>query len=168
MTLQEAIKRFKFHCIYEKNLSSKTLRAYDIDINQFLEKFITYKIKEISKFNLKDYVKDLYIYSYKIKTIKRKIAVLKAFFNYLEFEELIDINPFRKLKLSLKEPKLLPKTLELKEIKVILKHLYHLKNNVTNRESFSYKLLVRDIVSIEILFSTGIRVSELSNLKKMK
>lgn len=166
MTLQEAIKRFKFHCSYEKNLSSKTLRAYDIDINQFLEKFITYKIKKISKFDLKDYVENLYIYSYKIKTIKRKIAVLKAFFNYLEFEELIDINPFRKLKLSLKEPKLLPKTLELKEIKVILKHLYHLKNNFTNRESFSYKLLVRDIVSIEILFSTGIRVSELSNLKK--
>lgn len=166
MTLQEAIKRFKFHCTYEKNLSSKTMRAYDIDINQFLEKFITYKIKKISKFDLKDYVENLYIYSYKIKTIKRKIAVLKAFFNYLEFEELIDINPFRKLKLSLKEPKLLPKTLELKEIKVILKHLYHLKNNFTNRESFSYKLLVRDIVSIEILFSTGIRVSELSNLKK--
>lgn len=166
MTLQEAIKRFKFHCTYEKNLSSKTMRAYDIDINQFQEKFITYKIKKISKFDLKDYVENLYIYSYKIKTIKRKIAVLKAFFNYLEFEELIDINPFRKLKLSLKEPKLLPKTLELKEIKVILRHLYYLKNNFTNKESFSYKLLVRDIVSIEILFSTGIRVSELSNLKK--
>ena len=166
MTLQEAMKRFKFHCTYEKNLSSKTIRAYDIDINQFLGRFITYELKKINKFDLKDYVENLFINSYKIKTIKRKIAVLKAFFNYLEFDEIVEVNPFRKLKLSLKEPKLLPKTLELSEIKRVLKYLYSLKNSYFDKTSFSYKLLIRDIVSIEILFSTGIRVSELSNLKK--
>ncbi len=166
MLLQKAVEKFRFHCIYEKNLSSKTIRAYDIDINQFLEKFVNYKINQINKFDLKDYVENLFINSYKIKTIKRKIAVLKAFFNYLEFDEIVEVNPFRKLKLSLKEPKLLPKTLELSEIKRVLKYLYSLKNAYFDKTSFSYKLLIRDIVSIEILFSTGIRVSELSNLKK--
>ena len=49
------------------------MHAYDADLNQFLEKFKNYKINEISKFDLKDYVESLFNYSYKIKTIKRKI-----------------------------------------------------------------------------------------------
>jgi integrase/recombinase XerD len=165
MLIKKAIENFKFHCKYEKNLNEKTLRAYDTDINQFLEIFLSYKINEVTKYDLKEYVEKLYSNKYKIKTIKRKIAVLKAFFNYLEFDELIDVNPFRKLRLSLKEPTLLPKTLDLKEIKSILKYLYKLKKEHLKKESLDYKLLVRDIVTIEILFSTGIRVSELSNLK---
>ena len=165
MVLPKAIEKFRFHCVYEKNLSLKTMHAYDADLNQFLEKFKNYKINEISKFDLKDYVESLFNHSYKIKTIKRKIAVLKTFFNYIEFDEILEINPFRKLRLSLKEPKLLPKTLDIKEIKTILKYLYDLKH-IYDKSTFRYKLLVRDIVTIEILFSTGIRVSELSNLKK--
>ena len=165
MVLPKAIEKFRFHCVYEKNLSLKTMHAYDADLNQFLEKFKNYKINEISKFDLKDYVESLFNHSYKIKTTKRKIAVLKTFFNYLEFDEILEINPFRKLRLSLKEPKLLPKTLDIKEIKTILKYLYDLKH-IYDKSTFRYKLLVRDIVTIEILFSTGIRVSELSNLKK--
>ena len=165
MVLPKAIEKFRFHCVYEKNLSLKTMHAYDADLNQFLEKFKNYKINEISKFDLKDYVESLFNHPYKIKTIKRKIAVLKTFFNYLEFDEILEINPFRKLRLSLKEPKLLPKTLDIKEIKTILKYLYDLKH-IYDKSTFRYKLLVRDIGTIEILFSTGIRVSELSNLKK--
>ena len=165
MVLPKAIEKFRFHCVYEKNLSLKTMHAYDSDLNQFLEKFKNYKINEISKFDLKDYVESLFNHPYKIKTIKRKIAVLKTFFNYLEFDEILEINPFRKLRLSLKEPKLLPKTLDIKEIKTILKYLYDLKH-IYDKSTFRYNLLVRDIVTIEILFSTGIRVSELSNLKK--
>ena len=135
-----AIENFKFHCKYEKNLNPKTLRAYEIDINQFLEDFFSYKIKEISKSELKEYIEKLYNNNYKIKTIKRKIAVLKAFFNYLEFDELIELNPFRKLRLSLKEPTILPKTLDLKEIKLILKYLYTLKKQHFKKESLDYKL----------------------------
>jgi integrase/recombinase XerD len=47
----------------------------------------------------------------------------------------------------------------------ILKYLYALKKQHLKKESVDYKLLVRDIVTIEMLFSTGVRVSELSNLK---
>ena len=92
MVLPKAIEKFRFHCVYEKNLSLKTMHAYDADLNQFLEKFKNYKINEISKFDLKDYVESLFNHPYKIKTIKRKIAVLKTFFNYLEFDEILEIN----------------------------------------------------------------------------
>lgn len=165
MFLTSAIEDFKFHCQYEKNLNSKTLRAYDIDLTQFLNHFENAEIKQIDKYNLKEYVEKLHTNGYQVKTIKRKLAVIKAFFNYLEFDEIIDINPFRKLRVSLKEPKMLPKTLDLKEIQLILKYLYTLKQKHQFRDTCSYKLLVRDIVTIEMLFSTGVRVSELSNLK---
>lgn len=165
MLLQNAIEDFRFHCKYEKNLNSKTLRAYNIDLTQFLMSFNTYKVQKIDKYNLKDYVEKLYDNNYKIKTIKRKLAVLKALFNYLEFDEIIEVNPFRKLRLALKEPKMLPKTLDLKEIQLILKYLYTHKQKHQFKDTCSYKLLVRDIVTIEMLFATGVRVSELSNLK---
>ncbi|WP_041958053.1 tyrosine-type recombinase/integrase [Sulfurospirillum arsenophilum] len=165
MLLQNAIEDFRFHCKYEKNLNSKTLRAYDIDLTQFLEIFYTYEVQKIDKYNLKDYVEKLYDNNYKIKTIKRKLAVIKALFNYLEFDEIIEVNPFRKLRVALKEPKMLPKALDLKEIQVILKYLYMHKQKHQLKDTCNYKLLVRDILTIEMLFATGVRVSELSNLK---
>lgn len=168
MQLSEAIKNFQFHCEFEKNLTIKTLQAYKIDLIQFEEfkdnKYL--KVQEFDKYLLKDYVQNLYSLNLKIKTIKRKIAVIKAFFNYMEFDEIILINPFRKVQLSLKEPKLLPKTLELREVKKLLKYLYKTKDTYQNITTYGYKALIRDIVVIELLFSTGIRISELCNLTK--
>ncbi|MCK5294894.1 MAG: tyrosine-type recombinase/integrase, partial [Arcobacteraceae bacterium] len=168
MLLSSVIKEFKFHCEFEKNLSKKTIQAYNIDLNQF-EEYKNYKninIEKFDKYILKEYVKNLYSLNLKAKTIKRKLAVLKAFFTYLEFDEIILISPFRKMRISIKEPKLLPKTMELKEIRKILKYIYKLKESFIDKELYSYKAIVRDIVVIEILFSTGMRVSELCNLKK--
>lgn len=167
MKLTEAIKGFKFHCEFEKNLSKKTLEAYKIDLNQF-KVFKDYKninIKEFDKHKLKDYIQSLYALEFKPKTIKRKVAVLKALFTHLEFDEVIIISPFRKMRIRIKEPKMLPKIMELKEIRKILKFLYKLKKDYINKHTYSYKALIRDIVVIEILFSTGIRVSELCNIK---
>ncbi len=81
MKLEEVIKDFKFHCKFERNLSNKTMEAYSIDLNQF-EQFKDYKnldINEFDKHKLKDYVQSLYELDFKAKTIKRKVAVLKAF-----------------------------------------------------------------------------------------
>ena len=168
MLLTSVIKEFKFHCEFEKNLSTKTIQAYNIDLTQF-EEYKDYKninIEKFDKYILKEYVKNLYDLNLKIKTIKRKLAVLKAFFTYLEFDEIILVSPFRKMRLSIKEPKLLPKTMELKEIRKMLKYCYKLKESFADKELYSYKAIVRDITVIEILFSTGMRVSELSNLKR--
>lgn len=167
MLLSDIIKEFKFHCEFEKNLSTKTIQAYDIDLNQFGEyknhKELT--VEKIDKYILKDYIRNLHNQNLKAKTIKRKMAVLKAFFTYLEFEEHIVVSPFRKMRISIKEPKMLPKTMELKEIRKLLKYLYKHKENYNHKDRYGYKALIRDISVIEILFSTGIRVSELCNIK---
>ncbi len=167
MKLEEVIKNFKFHCKFERNLSNKTMEAYSIDLNQF-EQFKDYKdlnINEFDKHKLKDYIQSLYELDFKAKTIKRKVAVLKAFFTYLEFDEIILVSPFRKMRISIKEPTTLPKTMELKEIVKILKFLYKIKESFNDKNLYSYKAIVRDIAVIEILFSTGMRVSELCNIK---
>lgn len=167
MDLTCAIKAFEFHCEYEKNLSRKTMQAYQTDLRQFEQygQNGNLNINELDKHKLKEYVQSLYNQELKAKTIKRKLAVLKALFTYLEFDEIILVSPFRKMRVSIKEPRQLPKTIELKEIRKILKFIYRLKTDCTNTEAYSYKALVRDIVIIEILFSTGVRVSELCNIK---
>ncbi|AXX87853.1 site-specific tyrosine recombinase, phage integrase family [Malaciobacter marinus] len=166
MLLTKLIINFEFHCKYEKNLSEKTLNAYSIDLNQFIEykNFKYLKILEIDKHLIKEYIGNLYAFNLKAKTIKRKIAVIKAFFNYLDYEDIIDINPFNKLKIAIKEPIRLPKTIELRDVKKLLSYLYKIKINFKEKQSYAYKALVRDIVIIELLFSTGVRVSELSNI----
>lgn len=168
MLLSEAIKNFRFHCEFEKNLSQKTLEAYKIDLSQF-EQYKEYKnleLNSLDKYLLKDYIQNLYCLNFQAKTIKRKIAVLKAFFTYLEFDEIILVSPFRKINVSIKEPKRLPRTIELKEIRKILKFLYKAKESFLDRNIYSYKALVRDILIIEVLFSTGMRVSEVCSIKK--
>ena len=163
--IQNSIDQFTFHCTYEKNLSKKTLKAYCIDLNQFLQykNIKNLPAKDIDKHILKQYIQHLFEQNLKEKTIKRKLATLKAFFNYLEFDEQILINPFRKVKVNIKEPKRLPKTLSLQEIKKLLSFVYKLKNN-TDKNIYTYKAIVRDLLILELLFATGVRVSELSNL----
>lgn len=165
MFITEAIEQFKFHCQYEKNLDTNTLRAYNIDLKQFYKAHINLKTHEINKNHLKKFIEELFKYEYKIKTIKRKIAVIKAFFNFLEFEDIIVVNPFRKMRLSLKEPKILPETLDINEIGNILQYIHNKAKCSINNPS-TYKYILKDLVVTEMLFSTGMRVSELSNLTK--
>ena len=159
------VEDFLFHCTYEKNLSQKTIKAYKIDINQY-EEFINIQKKEFhNKELLKAYVKYLFSKEYKEKTIKRKLATLKAFFSHLEFEEVIEVSPFRKIRLSIKEPKMLPKTLSLKEIKKIFIYIYKQKEKFIYKDRYTYKSIIRDIAVLELLFATGIRVSEVCSLR---
>lgn len=168
MKLQEAIKVFESHCIYEKNLSIKTIKAYKIDLNQFLK----YKNSEdislemFDKLYLKDYIKYLFEKELKAKSVKRKVGTLKTLFNFLEFEELIELSPFKKMKLSIKLPKRLPITLDIKELRRFFKYMYDYKQSISKQDTYTYKSIVRDIAVMELLFATGIRVSELSNLLK--
>ncbi|MGJ0457113.1 tyrosine-type recombinase/integrase [Aliarcobacter cryaerophilus] len=168
MKLQEAIKLFESHCIYEKNLSIKTIKAYKIDLNQFLK----YKNSEdislemFDKLYLKDYIKYLFEKELKAKSVKRKIGTLKTLFNFLEFEEFIELSPFKKMKLSIKLPKRLPITLDIKELRKFFKYMYDYKQSLSKQDTYTYKSIVRDIAVMELLFATGIRVSELSNLLK--
>lgn len=168
MELQEAVSQFLFHCRYEKNLSPKTLKAYSIDLRQFTEHLagqleIT-ALEKVDKTALRAYIKSLFG-PLKEKSVKRKVATLKALFHFLEREDAIAVNPFRKMDVRIKETRRLPRTIPLADLKRLFKHLYRLKHDHTDRNSYAYKALVRDIAVLEILFATGARVAEVCNLK---
>lgn len=86
----------------------------------------------------------------KPKTVKRKIATLKAFFSHLEFEDIITINPFHKIRINIREGKQLPRTIDRKIIKKLFKYLYSLKNNFKQRDQYNFFAIVRDIAVIEL------------------
>lgn len=161
------ITDFINHCKFEKNLSEKTIKAYSIDLAQFsaflLEKNFESEISKITKLELRAYLE--VISPLKPKTIKRKIATLKATFNFLEYEDRIVINPFRKMRIKITEAKVLPKVMDIKEITKIFKSAYQNKSTFLDESSFSFLSSLRDIAVIELLFATGARVSEIANLK---
>ena len=164
MTLKDAKELFLTHCQYEKNLSPKTIEAYDLDVRQFalfLRDECVDDITLIAKGEIRDYLKS--INHYEIKTIKRKMASMKALFNFLEFEDEITISPFRKLKLSLKEPQQLPVLMNQEEVKKILHEAYEDFSKHIPDSSSAIQVL-RDVAVLELLFATGMRVSELCNL----
>ena len=165
--ISETIANFIFHCQFEKNLSKKTIKAYETDLQQFdiyaniqVERIA---ISEISKDIVKSYLQE--ISHFKPKTIKRKIASLKAMLNYLEYEDEHYINPFRKIKIRLKEPQILPSVMTLQEVKKILSCMYKELYENKNHDQYTYRAQVRNIAIIEVLFSTGLRVSEVCNLR---
>ncbi len=158
MELQEAVTQFLFHCRYEKNLSPKTLKAYSIDLRQFTEYLATNleiaTLAAVDKTALRAYIKTLFG-PLKEKSIKRKVATLKALFHFLEREDAIAVNPFRKMDVRIKETRRLPRTIPLHDLKRLFKHLYRLKQEHSDRESYSYRALARDIAVLETLFATG-------------
>ena len=165
-SVNEIMKSFLFHCQFEKNLSSKTLKAYSTDIGQFVvfvkgtEDELNFKC--MPKETLKSYLQE--ISHFKPKTVKRKIASLKAMLNFLEYEDDDYINPFRKIKVRLKEPSLLPSVMTLNEVKKILNIMYLELNRSQNKKCHTFKAQVRNLSIVEILFSTGMRVSEVCSL----
>jgi integrase/recombinase XerD len=168
MELSEAISQFLFHCQYEKNLSPKTLKAYSIDLRQFKEFLAEHlqiaTLPEADKTALRAYIKSLFG-PLKEKSVKRKVATLKALFHFLEREDAIAVNPFRKMEVRIKETRRLPRTIALHDLKRLFKHLYRLKQEHSDPESYAYRALVRDIAVLETLFSTGARVAEVCNLR---
>ncbi len=165
--LQTAISDYSFHCRHERNLSAKTLKFYGIDLRQFDDFLLAggyqCQIKLIDKTALKRFLESLS--EMKPKTIKRKMATIKAFFNHLEFEDKIIVNPFRKLRIKIKEPQVLPTVMTKKEIRKIFGAVYTNRKKKQNKSEYSDFESIRNIAVIELLFSTGIRVSELSFLK---
>lgn len=163
--LQEALEAFLFHCRYEKRLNDKTLVAYKTDLMQFCARLPKGQLtmQSITREMIKDYLQALS--GFKPKTIKRKIASLKAFFSFYEYEREDFINPLRKMRIHPKEPLVIPTVMEGDEIRAILGYLYRLRSENHEKTAWRYKAQVRDIAVVELLFATGIRVSELCQLQ---
>ena len=100
---------------------------------------------------------------YKQKTVKRKIASLKAFYNYLEMEEKIEANPLRRIRMDFREEKVLPRTIPAVQVERLLKFMYSLQND-KDLTPWQRKNVERDLAVVELLFATGLRISELCHL----
>jgi integrase/recombinase XerD len=143
-------------------LDEKTIRAYQTDLRQF-SLFGNEEKLVMSKEVIRQYILHLHA-TYKKKTVKRKIASLKAFYTYLEQEEIIEDSPMRKIRTEFREEKVLPRSIPYSVVQSLLGSMYAKKS--TEGTISKRKLLNRDIAVVEVLFSTGIRISELCNLKQ--
>lgn len=150
------------HCEFQKRLNSKTLKAYKIDLRQFSEFIHISDVADVSSSVLETYISKLH-QLYKPKTVKRKIASVKAFFHYLEYKEIITINPFDKIQIKFREPTILPKTIPLPIVESMLSTIYAYRIQAST--TYQRQNALRDAAIIELLFATGIRISELCSLK---
>ena len=161
-TLQTQQEKYLEYCQLQKRLDSKTIKAYRIDLTQFINQVSINDISEITPGKLEDFIGELH-QMYKPKTVKRKIASLKAFFHYLEYRDLIERNPFNKVQIKFREPVILPKTIPLRTVEVFLSTIYTQKRNA--KTNYQRDNALRDAAVIELLFATGMRISELCSLQ---
>lgn len=158
MDLNKEVKKYLNFCEHYKQLNCKTLKAYHIDLRQFCQYL---NGNPVAKPLIESYLAELHN-RYKQRTVKRKIATLKAFFHYLEEEEIIEENPFNKIRVKFRETIVLPRVIQRNDIEKLLNEMYHLlKCGKRKPCRFRY----RDAAIVELLFATGIRVSELSHIK---
>lgn len=162
MDLKAKISTYLYVCKFQKELDDKTIRAYRADLEQFVT-LIGGDENNLDKEKVSSYL--IYLHStYKQKTVKRKIASVKALFHYLEEEELIEVNPLYRVKTKFKEEITLPKIIPKNIIEQMLNHLYR-KRASEKYSEWERELILRDIAVIETLFSTGLRISELCHLQ---
>ena len=160
--LQTHIANYLEYCGTQKRLDEKTLKAYRIDLRQFSEQTSSQEITDITSETLEAYIAKLH-QLYKPKTVKRKIASVKALFHYLEYKDIIDRNPFNKIQVRFREPVILPKTIPLHTVETFLTTIYKQRSNA--KTDYQKRNALRDAAVAELLFATGMRISELCTLK---
>ena len=160
--LRNHLEKYLEYCSQQKCLDAKTLKAYRIDLAQFSNSMAFTDITSISSEHLEHYISMLH-QQYKPKTSKRKIASIKAFFHYLEYKDIIEKNPFTKLRIKFREPVILPKTIPLHCIETLLSSIY--RQRIDAKTKYQKRNALKDAAIIELLFASGMRISELCSLK---
>lgn len=154
LPLDTQIKKYLSACEFEKKLSADTLKAYRIDLVQFAA---FAKDDTVDKALLGRYAAYLN-QNFAPRSVKRKLASVRAFYAALTESEMIDENPFQRFHLHIIYPKELPRVIPKGIVERLLRSTYRQYENSPNR------WLLRDILVLELLFSTGMRVSELCKL----
>jgi tyrosine recombinase XerC len=149
---KQYINEFKTYLSIEKNFSEHTLCAYCSDIVSFILWLNETSCVDVNFDKLREYLHFIQRFDYKKTTIARKTASIRTFYKFLFREKYIDSNPALSLSAP-KRPKPLPKFLTPDEVEQIL-------NNVRIDTPAGF----RNRVILELLWATGMRVSELSNL----
>jgi integrase/recombinase XerC len=157
MTNEMALQTFKEYLMIEKHYAEPTIKAYLSDITAFLEfvqkEGFADELLEVKRERIFGHFLNHLSNNLKNKSITRKISALKAFYKYHFKMKHIEINPVLKLK-SPKVEKRLPKVVSTKEIDLI----YQTIDQTT-------PLGFRNYLIFDLLYSTGIRASELCQLK---
>ena len=140
----------------EKGLSKNTLYSYKIDLDQFINflKKKSIKSKEFKDKDIKEFISTFKNKGYEKSTVSRKISSLTHFFNFLLDEKEIETNPLNNFEIP-KQTKKLPIILSNKHIDKILEF--------TRQDQSATG--IRLYTMIEILYATGIRISELVEMK---
>jgi len=155
MELGAAIASFLTHVKVEKGLSSNTVSAYKRDLEKF-EAFTRKRklsLEAISRDDLVDFLAGLYRQKLESRTVARQLVTLRNFFRFAQMQELISADP----SINLESPKIrrtLPGYLRLEEVERLLQ-----------QPDEKTALGLRDRAILEVLYSTGLRVSELISLR---
>jgi site-specific recombinase XerD len=149
---KQYLEDFKNYLLVEKNFSAHTAKAYYSDILGFLVWLGDVPCESIGFSNMRDYLHFIRKFDYKKTTVARKIASVRTFYKYLHREQIVDNNPAMSLNAP-KRSKSLPKFLTPDEVERIL-------NGIKIETPAGY----RNRVILELLWATGMRISELSGL----
>jgi len=153
--MDQWLDQFLHYLIVEKGLSKNTIEAYSHGLSRFLnhlkEKGVQ-EVEEISKFHVRGFLLALRKKNLSARTIVRNLVVIRTFFRFLVQEGILEANPVENLE-SPKFAKTLPEILTLKEIEQLLEG-----------PDLQTPLGKRDRAMLEMLYATGMRVSELTQL----
>lgn len=140
---------------YQKNYSIETINSYHIDINEFLEYLDSESIiyKNVNYDDIRFYLMFLNNKNNNNSTISRKISSLRSFYKFLLNKNIIKSNPFTLINLPKKEKKL-PRFFYYNELELLF-----------SVPDLSTPLGQRNRLILEMLYATGVRVSELVNIK---
>ena len=145
---REYITSYLQYLEYEKKLSKNTIKAYDNDLNKLLE--FKNNLLSINNKDIKEFIKKSDNLS--TKTSAHRLTVINSFYNYLLSENIISINPCYSINMP-KIPSKLPEVLSEEEVDKLL--------DINLVDKYSY----RNKAMLELLYATGMRASELTNLK---
>jgi integrase/recombinase XerD len=154
MEIPAAISSFMMHVRVEKGLSANTLSAYRRDLMKFEEftKRRKLTLEAVTRDELVDFLASLYRQKLESRTVARHLVTLRNFFRFAQTQELITEDP----SINLDSPKIrrhLPGYLRLEEVEKLLE-----------QPDAHTPTGLRDRAMLEVLYSTGLRVSELTGL----
>ena len=158
MNYSDAFDGFLSNC-KNRGLSEHTQRAYFCDLSDFQHWMVRERITNVDKFTIRKWITDMQRRNLSPASIKRRVACLKATFKWLEEEEMLEDNPFQNYHAEIRIPKTLPKSLSRLEMTALFKEAAQaaIHDNDISEQTFW--------IALEILFSTGVRVSELCEIQ---
>lgn len=158
LSCSDQIDDFCEYLLKEKNYSPLTITAYHDDLKSFSNFYIDLKGSEpdlytISTSQLKAYLKHLLKQNIKETTYNRRLSTFKSFYRYLKKQKIIEFNPAKAIT-NMRKPRRLPEFIQQSKIKFLF-------DSLTESDFFTS----RQSLIIEILYDTGLRLSELQSLK---